>query len=432
MADSGVTPTPAPTPALSTAGPATERLRWWRRARQRLFSPFWAVPATWCLVAVLAGLALPEIGPERSAWMPFLFTAGADGARTVLATIAGAMISVTGLVFSITIVVLQLASSQFTPRVVRTFLDDRLTQHTLGVFAASFLYALTVLRSVGDPVPAQESGAPVPQFAVTVAFLLVLGAVAMFLAFIHHIANSISVTEIVHQVADETRGLLKRSIARRADLPETPPELPELRRQTVARAQCSGRLDTVDLELLTRCAAEREARIELLYPLGSFVPAGAPIAMIRFDADDGSDWDALISRGIGLKRERSTAQDVTYGLRRLVDIAERALSPGTNDPTTAVQVLDELHDILRVIAAAPDPYPVQHDRDGLPRLITSEWTFAQYLDLAVDEIAHWGRSTLQIPRRLREMLTDLAVAAAPAHEPVVRAKLEELEQLPAA
>ena len=97
-----------------------------------------------------------------------------------------------------------------------------------------------------------------------------------------------------------------------------------------------------------------------------------------------------------------------------------------NDPTTAVQVIDELHDILRRLAATPDPYPVQHDHDGTARLVTSEWTFEQYLDLAVDEIAHWGAGSIQVPRRLTEMLEDLVVAAAPDHRAAVRAKLDRL------
>ncbi len=113
---------------------------------------------------------------------------------------------------------------------------------------------------------------------------------------------------------------------------------------------------------------------------------------------------------------------MTFGFRRLVDIAERALSPGVNDPTTAVQAIDELHDILRRMIGEGSVVGVHLDDEGVPRVLTQEWTFGQYLDLAVDEIAHWGKDSLQIPRRLEEMLADLAVAAHEQHRSVVLAK----------
>ena len=194
---SGPAPTPIPAPALRRR---TARLRRWLH---RALQPFWVVPALWCAAAVAAGVLIPELDDSASDWMPFVFQGGAEGARTVLSTIAGAMISVTVLVFSITIVVLQLASSQFSPRVLQTFLTDRVTQNTLGVFTASFLYSLTVLRSVEGGTGL--GGGPVPQLGVTVAFLLVLAAVAMFLAFIHHITQSISVSTVIRNVGDETR-----------------------------------------------------------------------------------------------------------------------------------------------------------------------------------------------------------------------------------
>ncbi len=133
-------------PTPDRARRATRPRRWARQA----FARFWVLPALWCLGAVIGGVLLPLADEGATDLAPYLFNGGADGARTVLSTIAGAMISVTGLVFSITIVVLQLASSQFSPRVLPAFLEDRITQNTLGLFAATFVYALTVLRSVDD------------------------------------------------------------------------------------------------------------------------------------------------------------------------------------------------------------------------------------------------------------------------------------------
>ena len=392
-----------------------------RRRLRLIFEPFWVVPAVWSATAVALGLTLPQL--DSAIGSPaLLFEGSADSARSVLSTTAGAMISVTGLVFSITIVVLQLASSQFSPRVIATFLEDRVTQHTLGVFVASFLFSLTVLRSIPD---AGGSGDAVPEFAVTVSFLLVLGAVAMFLAFIQHITQSIAVSTVIRRVGAQTRDLLARSKERRSTLPSAAPELPDLEGQTVAVARRSGYIDTINSGRLRTCALERGTRIEVLYPLGSFIAEGAALAMIRGPHGD-ADWDGLVDGAVALRAERSMEQDMTFGFRRLVDIAERALSPGVNDPTTAVQAIDEMHDILRRMVADPSVVGFHLDHDATPRVITQEWTFGQYLDLAVDEIAHWGKDSLQIPRRLQEMLTDLAVAAHDEHKPVVLAKSNEI------
>ena len=403
-------------PVPSRGKPTSRLRRWWRT----LLRPFWVVPAAWCVGAVALGIGLPVID-QGVGTLPLVFESGPDGARSVLSTIAGAMISVTGLVFSITIVVLQLASSQFTPRVLQTFLDDRITQHTLGVFAASFLYALTVLRGVQN----EATGGPdaVPQLAVTFSYVLVLGAVSMFLTFIHHITTSISVDSVIGRVAAECRGLIARGEADAQDLPREVPDLPPMRRQVVVASPRSGYVDLVDRFRLADVARRYDVRVEVLHPLGTFVPEGSPLALIHASKIDGTtDWAQVLAPGLCIRPERSMEQDVTFGLRRLVDIAERALSPGVNDPTTAVQVLNELHDLLRLISAGPDPVPVTSDDDGVPRVVTDEWNFARYLDLAVDEIAHWGRDSLQIPARLDDMLDDLAANGSPERRPALHAK----------
>ncbi len=420
------TPVPAPTSAGHDG-----RLRRWTRAA---LSPFWVVPSLWCLGAVLAGLLVPELEKTNPRWMPLLFQGGSSGARSLLSTIAGAMISVTGLVFSITIVVLQLASSQFSPRVLRTFLDDRVPQNALGVFAASFLYALTVLRSVIDGDSA--SSGIVPQLAITIAFLLVLGSVAMFLWFIHHITLSISVGAVITQIAGETRSVMRRSAERRNELSDRAPDLEPLGTELVVRAVRSGILDVVDHVTLRRSAEKYDVRIEVLHRLGTFVPEGAPLALVHGvgRTGDGSigeqpdDWESVIDRGLELAPERSLQQDLAYGLRQLVDVAERALSPGINDPTTAVQVIDQLHDLLRRLGSEPDPYGVEHDEDGVARVVTAEWTYQDLMDLAVDEIAHWGADGIQVPARLDAMFADLLDGVHVRFRDVVQRKREAVQR----
>lgn len=413
--------TTRPTPSARPS-----RLPLLRRWVVQLFAPFWVLPAAWCLIAVGAGFLLPELDANRAGWFPFLFEGGPEGARTLLSTIAGAMISVTGLVFSITIVVLQLASSQFSPRVLQNFLDSRTTQNTLGVFAASFVYSLTVLRSIVDGPNVSELY--VPQLAVTISFILVIAAVGMFLLFIHSITQSISVSTIIREVADQVRSLLGSQPGEDDERASGDRQsLSPLQLETTAVAVRSGYLDMVDLPALCRLGADYNVRVEVLHPRGSYVPEGAPLVTVSgaglLNVSD--EWDHAIDQCLTLRHERTMREDISYGLRRLVDIAERALSPGLNDPTTAVLVLDELHDILRRMAALPDAAEVHYDADDIARVVSTEWTFAKYVDLAVDEIAHWGESSIQVPARLAEMFDDLERASSGPHRAVLAAKAAE-------
>ena len=406
-----------------------------RRRVTRVFSPFWVVPTLCCVTAFALGLLLPELDRQLVEYVPFLFPAGADGARTMLSTIAGAMISLTGLVFSITIVVLQLASSQFSPRVLHNFLDERVPQFTLGVFAASFVYALTVMRTVSDSVAGPQAG--VPQIAVTCAFLLVLVSVAMFLAFIHHITESISVEHIVQEVGSEARDLLQASRRERTSASDEkdrrPQPVEDYRRSrgVVVVTASDGYLDYVDAPALVQTATELGSWIEMLRPVGTFLVADQPLALVHpldSAAVDAGRCQEEVATAVPLAARRSMEQDVSFGIRQLVDIAERALSPGINDPTTAVQVLNELHTILRCLAIEPDTPAAHHDREGTRRLVLREWTFEQYLDLCIDEISHWGESSLQVTGRLQELLSALEHAAQPEHRPSIQRKLAQVTQ----
>ncbi len=401
---------PLPVSAVSSLGG-------WRASRpaRRLAAvlrPFWVVPAAWCLVVVGLGLLLPYV---ELTWLvdhvPLLFPGGVDGARTVLSTIAGAMISVTGLVFSITMVVLQLASSQYSPRVLRTFLEDRLTQHTLGAFAASFVYALTVLRSVDGRVEeGVDSQDGVPQLAITMSYLLVLVAVAMFLAFIHRITTSVGVASILQRTAQDCRTLLTEG--QHSDWPHDQPGLPDLEGPHVLAAPRSGYLDRIDVIPLVRAARDAGVRVEVLVPAGGFVVEGSPLLAVHGEPLE--DPDAVLCR-VSLVSDRSMEQDLGYGVRRLVDVAERALSPGVNDPTTAVQVLDQLHDLLRRMLTVPATWPVRLDDEGVPRVVLRAPTTRDVVRDALADIAHWGAEHRRVRERVELVLEELRVSALPEH-----------------
>ncbi|GAA4395870.1 DUF2254 domain-containing protein [Ornithinibacter aureus] len=399
-----------------TVGPVgdPETIGWW----ERLWGPFWVLPSTICALAVVAGLVLPRIDEALTDDLPYLFGGGAESARSLLSTIASAMISVTGLVFSITMVVMQLASSQFTPRLLGSFLGSRITQVTLGVFTSSFVFALIVLRDVrGGATPF------VPQLSVTVAFLLVLASVALFFAFIHHITVSIQVSQVIDRIANQTVQTLQQGDDEWGDTSAGSPSWSQATGPTVTVSTGSGHgvLQRVRYTDLVETAERAGVVVELRTRVGEVRHQGQVLAVVH-GALAGDDVIEQVRGSFGLGKERSMPQDPEFGVRQLVDIAERALSPGINDPTTAVQVLDELHRILRVAGARADRSPHLVDASGTVRVVDAPTTFTRLLDLSLDEIAHYGKDSLQVPRRIVALLDDLEGSVRDEHVAAVTAR----------
>ncbi len=383
--------------------------RFWRRLRDK----FWVVPLLFAVVAALVGLGLTALDDwlDTSLTLPLLFAGGPEGARALLAAIITSMISFTALVFSITVVVLQLTSSQFSPRVLRTFLRDWVNQIALGVFVATFVYALVVLRSVRGTA---QTDSFVPQVSVTVAFGFVLASIVVFLVYIDHIAQSIRAASIVTRIAEETREVLERRHP--ADAEQRFPLPPPDEDGHPVTADAPGVVQQVDDQALFRLAEEHGVTIRLLRAVGEFVPQGAPLLDVH--GEDVPDAESLRSH-VHLGKERALDEDVGFGLRQLVDIAERALSPGINDPTTAVQVVDQLHDLLRRLATRPLPPRQQVTETGRLAVHVPQPGLADFLTLAVEEIAHWGADVERVQRRIAVMLRDLSDAALPPHRPAI-------------
>jgi len=397
--------------------PRIDKASWW----DRLWRPFWMVPAVLAVVAAVLGVVLPEIDRSLRSWVLWVFPGGADAARGALTTIASVTISTVGVVFSITMVVLQLASSQFTPRVLGPFLENRVVQTTFGVFIATFVFSLTVLRSVLTESDGQEGF--VPRVSVSFAFLLVLACVGLFLAFIRSITDGIRVSSVISRIGDHTAELVDRVLPAAAETASGPTWSPETG-TTRTRVEVDGRhghVDEVDVPRLVELAAERDGVLVLEQHLGGFTTRGQTLATFW-----GTGWDAeasaAVNRAVRLDTERSTRQDVGFGFRQLVDIGERALSPGVNDPTTATQVIDELHRLLREAVQRRSPSPFVADGDGVVRVVAPGPDVGDLLRLSVEELAHYGRDSLQVPRRLASMLDDLAGCALPRY----RATIAEL------
>ncbi len=398
------------------------RLDWLR-------SRLWFIPGTFAGGAVLASFIVVAVDRRVDEHLvgdvsSVLFSGGPDSARLVLSTISAAMLTFTGLVFSITMLVLQQASSQLSPRVMRTFLRDRVNQAVLGLFVATFLYSLMILREVQTP----STGSPfVPLIAVSVAYLLLVASVGAFIVYIHHMAQAIRAISVLRSVANETRTAITRLYPEGiGDEPEA--KLPPLPRRApdwvVVLDGEAGVVTSVDDGWLVHLAREDELTIEFLHMVGDFVPYGAPLLRVWSRAGGDSPAEPPtdgLRNAIQVGQERTMTQDTAFGFRQIIDIAVRALSPGVNDPTTALQALDQLHDLLRRLAIRQIPAPSRLDEDGAVLLYLPRPDWADYVSLALDEIRQYGSNSIQIARRLRHLLLDLQAVAPPFRQgPILR------------
>jgi len=393
------------------------------RLREWLNTGMWFLPMVWAVLAMLLAVALvavdQETGGDDPRWL--VFGRSAESARQVLGVVAGSTIAFTGTVFSITIVALQLASTQFSPRVLRAFLRDRASQHCFGIFVATALYSLMVLREVGS------EQVEVPGLAMTGAFALVVASIFAFVFLVHHVAQSIRAVSILEAVAAETRASIRANFPPGPIDDARPPLLPGDGPTQVLRLERGpGALLGIDEDDLVAVAQRHGCLLELVPTIGDYLPSNVPL--FRVHGGRGTVTAVEVLRHVGIGPERTLFQDTAFGFRQIVDIAEKALSPAVNDPTTAVQCIDRLHDLLRRLAIVPIPDGRHHGADGALRLVAHPPAWEDYVHLAFDEIRHFGIGSLQIPRRLRAALLDLKAAAPAGRQAVLDEQLAALEE----
>lgn len=390
--------------------------------REQVVDSWWFLTTLCVLVAVAVAVGLIHLDEATREPSGLAFTGDAGEARQVLSTIASAMLTFTGLVFSTTMVVLTLTSGQFSPRVLRTFLRDRRIQLSLGVFVGTFVFALVALREVRGS--GGEGDAFVPGLTVTAAFALVAVSVGMFVQYLHHIAQSVRVVTIIDRIGREASAAIDRLYPEDAG-PDREDPRPAAERFVSGptrplRAPQTGVVTAVRSDKLVAYAAEADCVLELVPSIGEFVIQGQPLLRVR---GHGRLADRLVIGCVTLEQERDARQDVAFGFRQLVDIAERALSPGVNDPTTATQCVDHVHALLYRLATRPFPSGAHVDGGGVVRLIQPAWSWADYVGLACDEVRHWGAGSLQVHRRLRAMLTDLMTVVDEGRRPPLERQL---------
>lgn len=384
----------------------------------------WLIPAAAAIAAAVLAWILVSIdrslGDDVEGF--FIFGGGPESARLILSTIAAAMLSFTGLVFSVTMLVLQLASSQLSPRVTRTFLRDRANQVVLGIFVATFVYALLVLREVRSV----DERMFVPAIAVWWALVLLIASVGAFVYYIDHMAHSMRVVSVIDEVATETRDAIDRCFPDPVgSLPTIDLPLPAPTEVILAPDRPST-LQGVDHGRLERIATSARVVLEVVPTVGDFVTSGAPLVRVL---GEGGDVDADDTRSaFALGSERSMDQDPAFGIRQLVDIAVRALSPSTNDPTTAAMVVGRLHDLLGRLGRRGIPGPQRLGADGAIRLVVPSPTWDDHVVLATGEIIDYGSTSSQVVAALRSMLDDLEATVDDDRRPVIRRQRDRLPE----
>ncbi|MFG0282949.1 MAG: DUF2254 domain-containing protein [Phycisphaerales bacterium JB039] len=374
-------------------------LQLWDRVRTSL----WFVPGLMALgAAVLAGLAPAVDGAVSDDLLrraPFVFSGSPVAARAVLTTIATSMITIAGVVFSMTIVALQLASSQFGPRLLRTFLRDRGNQLVLGAFVAIFLYCILLLPRVD----AQEESPFIPHISVTLAVIGALVGLGMLVYFIDHVAQSIHADAIILSVSRELEGvideLFPESIgAQQPDGEVAPPQAAP----ALVRASSDGYVRFINGDALLRIAAEADLMVRLEVAPGGYVVHGDVLAHVWPEDSTKEDAVDAIRRGILIGSHRTTLQDVTFAFEQLTEMALRALSPGINDPNTAGHCVDRIGSGLARMVGRPIPSRVRHDEAGAARVIAEPTSLEQVLRSTAEPIAR--NASVHLPVWLRLMI----------------------------
>lgn len=406
--------------------------------RDSLRTQLWPVPLAAVVGALALGQFLPYLDKQledhlSDAVSGLLFGGGPEAAQLLMQTIAGSLVTVTSLTFSLTVVTLQLASSQFSPRLLRTFSRDRFVHMTLAMFLATFVFSLTVLRSIRAETSDGEGF--VPKISVTVASGLTLASVVALVLFLAHLARQIRVETMMRDVHREADHTINRIFPDDRDDAEPAAKNPE-GRATLIESSVSGFLLAVDAEAAVAAAAESDTFVVIDSAPGASLIAGIPFARAwsvdgrAIDDSCRSGLSAGIQASISTGFERTAAQDAGFGLQQLLDVASRALSPGVNDPTTAVHALGHISAVLCTLVTRRTGPELHTDHDGRPRVLIGRPTFEDLLDEVMTQMIRYALDDPRTAGRLVQMLRELCWVAAAG--PRSAAILDQLASLRAA
>ncbi|KPQ31080.1 MAG: putative membrane protein [Phormidesmis priestleyi Ana] len=382
-----------------------------------LHASFWFIPTLMVGIAIL--LSLVTIGIDQRLEADIIsdfgwaYALGPNGSRAILSAIAGSMVTVATTAFSITIVALQLASSQFGPRLLRNFIQDTGNQIVLGTFISTFVYSLLVLRTING-VAENEF---VPHIAVTCGIGMAIASIGVLIYFIHHSAISIQVDHVISEVGNELEKVIDRlfpkQIGRGASEHRAEPLPSDVpadfdRKATAIQSTSSNYVQAIDTDQLMQVATEANLLLQLQHRPGDFVIKGSPLVAVYPIESVGKKLVKQINNAFVLGAQRTDQQDVEFSINQLVEISVRALSPGINDPFTAIRCIDQLSAALCHLAQREVPSAYRYDDQNQLRVIAKPVTFADIMDTAFNQIRQYGRTSVAVMMRLLEAIAVIA------------------------
>ncbi|WP_339460293.1 DUF2254 domain-containing protein [Nodularia spumigena] len=377
-----------------------------------LHTSYWFLPGILALSAVI--LAFTMLSLDRTIGFDdwdWIYTGGPDGAREVLSAIAGSMVSVAATTFSITIVALQLASANFGPRLLRNFMRDTGNQIVLGTFIATFIYSLLVLRAIYG----MGYNLFIPHLSVTVGIVLAILSIAVLIYFIHHASTIIQASQVIKSVSEDLDKAIDRLFPEKIGvnpptnqlhLGEIPPDF-ELQAYPI-KANSNGYLQAINDEKIMEIACKYNLLIHVKSRPGKFVIKGSELVMVWPGERVNRKLNHRLQKTFILGRERTEHQDVEFPLQQLVEIALRAISPGINDPFTAIRCIDRLSAGLCHLVQRQFPSPYRYDDHNQLRVIAKPVTFEGIVAQAFNQIRQNSRTDVAVTIHLLKAIALIA------------------------
>ena len=382
---------------------------------EALRGSYWFVPSLMTAAAVVLSYALLALDRRlvfsSLSGYAWIYAGGASGARSVLSTVASSVITVAGTTFSITIATLSLTSSQFGPRLLRGFLRDTGNQIVLGTFIGTFVYCLLILRTIRG----EQQDVFVPNFSVTMGVFLALASVGVLIYFINHVSASIQASEVIKSVSVELNEAIDRLYP--VTIGEGSGELTPSERDSSAlpsvpvAAKRSGYVQSVDEDRLMALAKSAGGFLTIVHRPGAFATEGAPLARLHAAPPLPKEFENDLNKAFTMGPNRTMTSDAGFGMDQLVEVASRALSPGINDPFTAMSCLNRIGEALSRLATRPVPSPCRYDDGGVLRIIARPLLFREMVSSAFDPIRQYASSSLAVTLHLLETLEVVTVQA---------------------
>ena len=397
---------------------------------------FWFVPSIMAIIAIAlsqVGLAFDRFGAESE--LPIFadfYQTSPESARALLTTIASSMITVTSIAFSITVVALSLASSQFGPRLIRNFMMDIGTQCVLGFFVSTFIYCLLIIQATKS----FDDQNFVPGLSILTSVILAVLGVGVLIYFIHHVARAIQADNVIDNVYRELNEIIERLFPKEHsdNTPQLSGDGPNFsqvysNRRTVF-SPGSGYVQTLDIANLQKLAQECDMALDVQHMPGDFVIRNAPLGTAYFHGSSPACEPDKITELIRLGAHRTPIQDTEFAIRQLVEIAVRALSPGINDPYSAVTVVDKLSGVLCGLTSKTFPPTLYEDPLGVIRLQCKPVVFTGLGEAAFNQIRQYSKTSLAVTIRLLEgLISILQFSQTSEHRQFVRQQAAMIEQI---